>query len=104
MLAETADRTFHPDRLVKLRNYQLVDNFAGVVGVPVSACRAAGQVALEAIAAVEELANILPDIVLDQELAARVVVEKARDVEDVLIQNDELLPSGHFIFEFRNCH
>lgn len=70
----------------------------------VSACRAAGQVALEAIASVEELANILPDIVLDQELTARVVGDKARDIEDVFIQNHELLPSCHFLFELFDCH
>lgn len=46
---------------------------------------------LETVAAMEVFAHISADVGLDRKAATRVLIHPPRDVEDILVENDELL-------------
>ena len=58
-------------RPIELSDDQLINDLARVVRVLVALARSAAQVALKAVAAVEEFADVLADVMIYHEFSAR---------------------------------
>jgi hypothetical protein len=76
-LVDTAKCALDGARPIELSDDQLINDLARIVGVLLALARPAAQVALKAVAAVEELADVLADIVIYHEFSARVVGREA---------------------------
>ena len=70
----------------------------------VTASRWAVHVILEAVATVEELADVTADVVLEHEAAAWVLVNELVNVEDEFVQNDKLAPVDKSLLELLRTH
>ena len=76
--------------LLELRDDQRVHDLSGNVGVFVASSRPRSQVVLKAVAAVEKLANIAADVVIQHESSTGMPRNVAGHVKHELIENDEL--------------
>ena len=54
----------------------------------VASCGSRPKIALERITTVEEFAHVLPDVMLQHELATRMVPDKSLEIHDELIQQN----------------
>lgn len=89
---------------IELRHGQLIDDLAGVVGMLIAGSGTRSQVSLKAVASVEKFADVLSDVVLNHELAARVEGCKALYVQDQLVEHDILAALSHCSFELMDAH
>ena len=103
---DDADRALRSDsRHVELGYHQLVDNFAGVVGMHNSAVWSARhKVAFQTIASVEKLADVVADIVTQHKSATWMMLDIRPDVDHDLVDNHELLAAAHSLVELSDRH
>ena len=85
-------------------NGDVNDDSLGEGGVEVPLGRGRTHVALQAVASVEELAYVATNVVLENEPATRVLVDKLFDVEDEVVQDDKLAALLDLSFKLVTSH
>lgn len=88
----------------ELRNNELVDNPAGVVGVFVSGIWLCTQIPFHLIASVEVFADIIANVLLEHKFAAWMVVNEIFNIDDDFVKDYIFASSCNGLFKLGNCH
>jgi len=103
-LVNFAECTLNGNLSVELGDDQVVDDCSCVVGVLPAWSRSCPEVAFKSVAAVEELADVLANIVLDDELAAGMMFGEFADVKHEFIKDAKLISAGDSLFKLVDVH